>query len=403
MRRLLYEALDALRLDPTRVYRSVYRRIPLPPPTLGGRLVHDNAPLFWTELAAVTGDADIGLHLGEAMKPRLLDVVGYLLLSARDLEEALRSFVRFQHILSGGFAARLEVEGETARLILDINYLGYASLRQQIECLMLLFLKLLALISDDEFVAERIEFRHRAPPRLGEHRRLFGRLPLFSRPHDALVFSAALLRRPSRNANPDMHDVLTRHAEEQSRELSENRLLNRVRYLIELRLGEGYGLRQCAAELGLGSGALQRALAAGERVSGRFAMRFAGSGRARCCWPVAPSARWPRLAGSPSCRRSTGPFAAGTPRPGAIQGAAGEAGRGLLDQRYLTADLQGGDGVELDLDLQEAHGALGRDVLGDALDVLVAQFQTVLLEVVDTLDQLARLVVADVAAVVGWA
>ena len=177
--------------------------------------------------------------------------------------EALRSFVRFQHILSGGFAARLEVEGETARLILDINYLGYASLRQQIECLMLLFLKLLALISDDEFVAERIEFRHRAPPRLGEHRRLFGRLPLFSRPHDALVFSAALLRRPSRNANPDMHDVLTRHAEEQSRELSENRLLNRVRYLIELRLGEGYGLRQCAAELGLGSGALQRALAAG--------------------------------------------------------------------------------------------------------------------------------------------
>ncbi|MHC3969249.1 AraC family transcriptional regulator ligand-binding domain-containing protein, partial [Pseudomonas aeruginosa] len=204
-----------------------------------------------------------GLHLGEAMKPRLLDVVGYLLLSARDLEEALRSFVRFQHILSGGFAARLEVEGETARLILDINYLGYASLRQQIECLMLLFLKLLALISDDEFVAERIEFRHRAPPRLGEHRRLFGRLPLFSRPHDALVFSAALLRRPSRNANPDMHGVLTRHAEEQSRELSENRLLNRVRYLIELRLGEGYGLRQCAAELGLGSGALQRALAAG--------------------------------------------------------------------------------------------------------------------------------------------
>ncbi|WP_166795346.1 AraC family transcriptional regulator ligand-binding domain-containing protein, partial [Pseudomonas aeruginosa] len=131
LRRLLYEALDALGLDPTRVYRSVYRRIPLPPPTLGGRLVHDNAPLFWTELAAVTGDADIGLHLGEAMKPRLLDVVGYLLLSARDLEEALRSFVRFQHILSGGFAARLEVEGETARLILDINYLGYASLRQQ--------------------------------------------------------------------------------------------------------------------------------------------------------------------------------------------------------------------------------------------------------------------------------
>lgn len=263
LRRLLYEAFDALGLDPTRVYRSVYRRTPLPPPVLGGRLVHDNAPLFWTELAAVTGDADIGLHLGEAMKPRLLDVVGYLLLSARDLEEALRSFVRFQHILSGGFAARLEVLGDSARLILDINYLGHASLRQQIECLMLLFLKLLALISDDEFVAERIEFRHPAPARLGEHRRLFGRLPLFSREHDALLFPAALLRRPSRNANPDMHALLTRHAEEQSRELSENRLLNRVRYLVELRLGEGYGMRQCAAEPG--SGRRRAATRAGRR------------------------------------------------------------------------------------------------------------------------------------------
>ncbi len=327
LRRLLYEALDALGLDPTRVYRSVYRRIPLPPPTLGGRLVHDNAPLFWTELAAVTGDADIGLHLGEAMKPRLLDVVGYLLLSARDLEEALRSFVRFQHILSGGFAARLEVEGETARLILDINYLGYASLRQQIECLMLLFLKLLALISDDEFVAERIEFRHRAPPRLGEHRRLFGRLPLFLRPHDALVFSAALLRRPSRNANPDMHDVLTRHAEEQSRELSENRLLNRVRYLIELRLGRAMACASARRSWALAAVPCSVRWPLGERVSGRFAMRFAGSGRARCCWPVAPSARWPRLAGSPSCRRSTGPFAAGTPRPRSNTGRGWRSGK----------------------------------------------------------------------------
>ncbi|MEG6624272.1 AraC family transcriptional regulator, partial [Pseudomonas aeruginosa] len=50
LRRLLYEALVALGLDPTRVYRSVYRRFPLPPPTLGGRMVLDNAPLFWSVL-----------------------------------------------------------------------------------------------------------------------------------------------------------------------------------------------------------------------------------------------------------------------------------------------------------------------------------------------------------------
>ena len=78
-------------------------------------------PVVLTELAAVTGDADIGQHLGEA-KPRLLDVVGYLLLSARDLEGA--QLVR--STFSRRFRRAPRGRRGNARLILDINYLGYA-------------------------------------------------------------------------------------------------------------------------------------------------------------------------------------------------------------------------------------------------------------------------------------
>ncbi|UVE18029.1 AraC family transcriptional regulator [Pseudomonas sp. LS44] len=262
LRRLLYEALAELGLDPTDIYRRIYQHRRLAVPPLHERLEHDNAPLFWQALPEITGDADIGLHLGEAMKPRLLDVVGYLLLASRDLREALESFVRFQHILSGGFVAQLQVDGEQARLVIDLNYLGVASLRQQMECLAQLILKLLALVSDNEFQLSGLHFRHAQPRQLKEHRRLFGLLPEFGQEHDALLFPAALLQRPSRTANPDLHALLSAHAQGQLGGLVENQLLNRLRYLLGVRLGAGdCTLAACAAELGWSVSALQRALA----------------------------------------------------------------------------------------------------------------------------------------------
>ncbi|MFC5694953.1 AraC family transcriptional regulator [Pseudomonas sp. GCM10022186] len=262
LRRLLYEALAELGLDPGQVYLGInqHRRWGAPP--VDGRLRHDDAPQFWLAADGLIGDPDIGLHLGEVMKPRLLDVVGYLLLASRDLGEALASFLRFQHILSGGFVAQLRIEGAQACLVIDLNYLGFSSLRQQMECLALLFAKLLGSITDGEFRLDGVRFRHPRPARVSEHQRLFGLLPEFGCEHDALLFPAALLKRPSRTANPELHQLLWRHAEAQLDALAGNDLLNRLRYLLGVRLGQAdCSLQACAAELGLSAGGLQRALA----------------------------------------------------------------------------------------------------------------------------------------------
>ncbi|MDH4565755.1 AraC family transcriptional regulator [Pseudomonas sp. BN414] len=262
LRRLLYEALSELGLDPGRVYLGVNQHRRRGPPPVDGRLRHDDAPQFWLAADSLVGDPDIGLHLGEVMKPRLLDVVGYLLLASRDLGEALASFLRFQHILSGGFVAQLHVEGAVARLVIDLNYLGFSSLRQQMECLALLFIKLLGFITDGEFRLDGVQFRHARPARVSEHQRLFGLLPVFGREHDALLFPAALLKRPSRTANPELHQLLWQHAEAQMDALVGNDLLNRLRYLLGVRLGKAdCSLEACAAELGFSAGGLQRALA----------------------------------------------------------------------------------------------------------------------------------------------
>ncbi|RMH82887.1 AraC family transcriptional regulator [Pseudomonas sp. AOB-7] len=260
LRRLLYEALAELGLDPTDTYRRAYAGMPLTVPLLEAREDHDSAPRFWQALAGISGDADIGLHLGDVMRPRPMDVVGYLLLAARDLRQGLQAFVRFQHILSGGFAARLEEEGDEARLVIDLNYRGVGSLRQQMECLAVLLPKMLA-AAGGELPLLGVDFRHAAPRRLHEHRRLLGVEPRFAQPHDVLILPRALLARPSRSASPRLFEVLGAEAERQLAELVENRLLARVRYWLELNLGgAACSLAACASALDSSRGALQRAL-----------------------------------------------------------------------------------------------------------------------------------------------
>ena len=260
LRRLLYEALAALGFDPTDTYRRAYAGVALAAPLLEAREEHDNAPRFWQALEGISGDVDIGLHLGEVMQPRPMDVVSYLLLAARDLRQGLQAFVRFQHILSGGFAARLEEQGDEARLVIDLNYREVGSLRQQMECLAVLLTKMLV-SAGGELPLLGVEFRHRAPRKLAEHRRLLGVEPRFSRPHDVLILPRALLSRPSRSASPRLFEVLSEEAEKQLAGLLENQLLVRVRYWLEVNLGTTVcSLEACALALDSNRSALQRSL-----------------------------------------------------------------------------------------------------------------------------------------------
>lgn len=263
LRRLLYEALTALGHDPFALYRRAYQGRRMKPLASGERDLHDSAPLLWQSLAGLTGDPDIGLHLGEAIRPRLLDVVGYLTTAAHDLRQALESLVRFQHILSGGLAARLEEDGRQARLIIDLDYRGFGSLRQQMECVSLILCKRLMQLTDDEFRLEGVTFRHPPPRRLAEHRRLFGLTPHFGQAHDALIFPAAQLRRLSRTSNPRLYALLYRHAEQELAELQGNALQQRVRYWLSHQLEAGAcDLPGCAGALGLAPYELKRGLAA---------------------------------------------------------------------------------------------------------------------------------------------
>nr|WP_245399773.1 AraC family transcriptional regulator [Atopomonas sediminilitoris] len=262
LRRFLFEALAALGFDPGQIYRQAFQGAERNLLLSDGREPHELAPRFWQAIAPLTGDAQIGLHLAEAMQPRALDVAGYLLLSAATLRQGLQALLEYQALLSGGLLARLEVNGAQARLIFDLSYQGMPYLAQQSDCLALLLLKLLQWVSDGRVQVQAVQLRHPAPAQWGEYERLLGCRPHFAAAHDALCFQADVLDKPSRNACPSVFAALQREAQVQLASLVGDLLLQRLRNQLQGQLGtsQAMTLAHSAEALAMPVGALKQAL-----------------------------------------------------------------------------------------------------------------------------------------------
>ena len=257
MRRLVMEGLGRLGYDAARLAYET--------PRSGGSDYcdpHLEAPLFWRGIAEQTGDDFIGLHIAEAVPPRLLDDILLIMYASDSFEDALRYFLRFQRLLSGGFQAALDRRGETSRLIYDIDYPGFGPLRQQADCLAVLMTKLFALFTDDAFRPTAVAFRHGCPGRTPEYQRLLGLDPAFGRPHDALTFTSTLLLRPSLNANPELVARLLPQLDDGVENLDDQQFLLRLLYWVEAHLESGeMSLGRCARAFGLKQIDLRRWLA----------------------------------------------------------------------------------------------------------------------------------------------
>lgn len=260
MQRLVHEALARLGFDPDRIHHEAMTRNAGVNPDYSML-----APIFWSEVSAITGDRHIGLHIAEAVPARLLDEVVLLMYMSLDLREALNRLVRFRHLLSGGFRCALHSRPQRrdAELVLDLVYPGFGPLRQQAESVALLMVKLLALCTDDKFHLNALEFRHAAPDEVIEHRRLFGVTPRFGHAHDRLIFPASLLDTPLPAANPEMLAELERYAEDRLRQQDANQFLLKVRFWIDDHLSRPeLGVDDCARDFQISRIALRRNLAA---------------------------------------------------------------------------------------------------------------------------------------------
>jgi len=201
--KLLLDAIAQTGLDPKRlceaadidfsVFQDHEARIPT-----------DKITRLWDEAAKQSQDPNIGLHVGEKLKPRAVNVVSYLLLSSPTVREGLERVIRYSQLATEALIISLEDQDDLCELQFDLVGGQQPRSRHPYEYLGVLLMKFSQWITDREFKAVETRFRHPQPADISEHQRIFRSPLLFSSDVNCLVVQRELLERPSVHADPDI-------------------------------------------------------------------------------------------------------------------------------------------------------------------------------------------------------
>lgn len=214
----------------------------------------------------LTGDEQLGLHLGEAIRPGYYGVLGYLLMSCATLSDALHRQARYASLVGNLGRVDLDEEpprpGMEAQVVHSWHPLMVQHQRLHAEETLAGWLTFGHWISGLKIPPTEVRFQYPAPADLSEYQRIFGCPVLFNQADNALVFPKRLLATPLGQADAQLRQLLDAHADRMLGELNQgSSVLDRARRELALQLPErGADLELLAQTLQLSPRTLQRRL-----------------------------------------------------------------------------------------------------------------------------------------------
>ncbi|MCC5809666.1 MAG: AraC family transcriptional regulator [Ectothiorhodospiraceae bacterium] len=171
------------------------------------RISHALAIRLWNAAQQETGDADLGLHVAEAIRPGTFGALEYAVRTSPSLGTGLDRLVRYHQVLHD--AAEVGVDRRGGQVVLSHRLpLPGGAPRQVSEYVMAGWLLAVRRLVGDQARLIEARFPHSAPARLDVHKRLFGAPLRFDHHRSELVFPAAMLDQPLPEADPTLQRIL---------------------------------------------------------------------------------------------------------------------------------------------------------------------------------------------------
>jgi AraC-like DNA-binding protein len=219
--------------------------------------------LRWLDAAVkLTGDPNLGLRAARSMGRGAGDVLEFAAASAGTFGQAMRSLLRYIHILNEAADFQLQIREPLACVELHSRVpLSRTSADFQVASIVRGVRAWLGSLEGFE-----IWFSYPEPKDLKDlsvYQKAFDGARLrFSAPYDAITFDSRLLEAPLRGADPALHAVLRRHADQLVAALPQNDSLSpRVRKLLLEMLPSGSSdATRVAGKLGMSRRTLTRHL-----------------------------------------------------------------------------------------------------------------------------------------------
>ena len=217
--------------------------------------------------AAAIGDDCLGLHLGAAQSIHVAGVLGYALRASPDVRTQLLHASRYYALHQDGAEIGFQENGELATFrytVLDPHVVAH---RHDAEATLALCVSQWRLhIAQPKWAPSSVHFTHPAPSAaaMRELRAFFGCPIHFSDSFDGLRFPASFLSSAISTADPGLHQILSRYAEECLARHADTQTstTGRVRHLIAAGLSNGHAsIEEIATRMAVTPRTLQRRLA----------------------------------------------------------------------------------------------------------------------------------------------
>ena len=163
--------------------------------------------------AQETADDCFGLHFGEHFNPQDMGALAYVTLNSPTVAASIQNVERYFHLHNEAATIKFSVEGRRGYLRYLLTGAPIDSIRQQNEFSMAIALRTFRILAGSDWRPREVQFAHKAPARISEHLRVFGRSTLFGCATNAMVVEHDLVGRAVTSADRRLYRILKGHAE----------------------------------------------------------------------------------------------------------------------------------------------------------------------------------------------
>lgn len=208
---------------------------------------------FWSAAEEVSGDSDIGLHLGENLPLYRGQVIEHLFLSSDNFGEGLKRALAYQRLISDAFHATLVIEEDRCYLSNGIMPSGHRLVNRHFtECAMVGVIRFFKFITEGRFQPLYIDFNFDDGAVSEEYVRIYECPVSLGQVETRLYFDPVVLSYPLWQAEPELVQLHEQLALERLQELARYDLIGDVRRAVGATLERGETtLETVAAQLNI--------------------------------------------------------------------------------------------------------------------------------------------------------
>ena len=212
---------DALKINPADLYHSDIH------------VSFEQAYQAWEVAIMQTGDQHLGLHLGEQTNPSILGLVGLLMQSSPNLEEAFKAVSRFSVVASDMFSYSISITGDkdclSYKACTPWVKISPISARQGVEQAMAGTLNIFSMLAGMKVSPELVLLSYPKQKALPEYERIFQAPIKWNAPSNTLIFSRDKLLTPILSYDESLMGVFCNLINERFSKLNEETFVNKVK------------------------------------------------------------------------------------------------------------------------------------------------------------------------------